>query len=222
MPFKSQATKMPADLAPVERQRQAEPEQQAAELTGPDPEEKLRHSRLEADRTIQAAQARAAEIERAARERGLAEAQAKIQDEVNRAVHDLREKLAQSLEEIARLRAEMAAQAEHDLVRLALEIAKKVVRREVRVDQDVALTLARVALARLHSRVTATVRLHPDDYAYAFEHRERIGAESTVEIVEDRTISPGGCIVISDLGEIDARIEQQFAGIERDFLGGRG
>jgi flagellar assembly protein FliH len=39
-----------------------------------------------------------------------------------------------------------------------------------------------------------------------------------VELVEDRSIGLGGCIVQSEMGEIDARIEQQFAEIEQEFL----
>src|SRR4029434_4121362 len=98
---------------------------------------------------------------------------------------DLRTQLTQSLDDLGRLKAEIAARTEGDLVRLALEIAKKVVHREVKVDHEVALTLARVALARLHSRAVATVRLHPDDYAYVISHRERLGCDRAVEIVED-------------------------------------
>jgi flagellar assembly protein FliH len=188
----------------------------------PNPDELLQTARAEAERLVAEAQTRAAEIERGARERGraeaLAQAQAQAQFELNRAVEDLRVRLAGTLEELAVLRSKLTARAEQDLVRLALEIAKKVVQREVKVDHEVALTLARVALGRLHSRAGAVVRLHPDDYAYVAAHRERLSGESSVEIVEDRSVGPGGCVVQSEMGEIDARIEQQFAEIEQDFL----
>lgn len=176
----------------------------------------------EAAALIEDAQRRAAEIERTARDRGLAEAQMeiteRIQAEASLAAEDLRTRLSASLEELARLRAQIATQAEQDLVRLALEIAKKVVHREVRVDHEIALTLVRVALERLHRRAGVTIRLHPDDYSYVWTHRERLGAESSLEIVEDRSVGRGGCIVKGEMGEIDARIEQQFSEIEQNFL----
>lgn len=182
----------------------------------------VRSARAEAERQIAGAQARVAEIEASARERGLAEAQAvaqaQAQEELQLAVTDLRDQLTATLDELAGLRTQMAAHAEHELVRLAVEIAKKVVQREVRVDREIVMTLARVALGRLHSRANATVRLHPDDYAYVWSHRERLNSEGAVEIVEDRSVGLGGCIVQSELGEIDARIEQQFAEIEHEFL----
>lgn len=182
----------------------------------------VRSARAEADRQIANAQARVAEIEAHARERGLAEAQAvakaQVQQEVQLAVTDLRNQLTATLDELAGLREQMAAQAEQDLVRLALEIAKKVVQREVRVDREIVVTLARLALSRLHSRANSTIRLHPEDYAYVWSHRERLHSEGSVELVEDRSVGLGGCIVQSEMGEIDARIEQQFAEIEQEFL----
>ncbi|HKX26681.1 MAG TPA: FliH/SctL family protein [Blastocatellia bacterium] len=184
----------------------------------PNAPEILQAAQAEARRLIADAESRAAEIQRAARERGQAEAQALAQAELHQAAEELRAQLAASLDELAGLRTEIAARTEQDLVRLALEIAKKIVHREVKVDHEIALTLARVALSRIHGRASAIVRLHPDDCAYVRDRCERLGTESAVEIVEDRSINPGGCIVQSELGEIDARIEQQFAEIEKNFI----
>jgi len=182
-------------------------------------DEIMKAAQADAQRVVAEAQARAAEVERAARDRGRAEAQAQAQVALDRAVADLRGQLTAALDELASLKVEMAARAEKDLVRLALAIAHKIVQREVRVDHEIALALTRVALARVHSRAGATVRLHPDDYSYVCAHRAKLNSEAAIEIIEDRNVGPGGCIVQSEMGEIDARIEQQFAEIEQDFLG---
>lgn len=216
--FASPAASLPVSAAPRAVAEKVEVESRMVADAPPDTNEILVAAQAEAARTVAEAQANAAEIERAARERGRAEAQAVAQTELNLSVEDLRAKLAASLDELDGLRARMVAHTELELVRLSLEIAKKIVRREVKVDHEVALTLARVALARLHSRATATVRLHPDDFAYVSTNRERLGSEGAVEIVADRSVGQGGCIVQSELGEIDGRIEQQFAEVERDFL----
>lgn len=197
---------------------QTAPAQEPAAASAHTADEITRKARKEANGLIAEAQVRAAEIERAARERGRAEAQAQAQVELERAVEELRARLTASLGELAGLRRQLAARAERDLVQLALAIAKKIVQREVKVDHEVALTLTRVALGRLHNRAGATVRLHPDDYAYVLAHRERLNSEAAIELVEDAAVGPGGCIVQSEMGEIDARIEQQFAEIEQDFL----
>ncbi len=168
---------------------------------------------------ISEAQARAEQIEREARERGLADARAKADAEIARLAEPLRQQLAQSIEEVASLHASMAERAERDLVKLAIEIAKKIVHRQVTVDSEVALTLARVALARIHNRAQAKVYLHPDDFVYVTKHLDRLPQGSSVELAEDRSISRGGCLIETEMGDIDARIEQQFAELERSFLG---
>jgi flagellar assembly protein FliH len=186
------------------------PEDQALQI--------IQAARGEAEQLIAEAQARAAAIEEEAKARALAEVQANASAELNRAVGDLRQQFAESLEKLAAMRREIAARAERDLVRLAIEMAKKIVQREVTVDHEVALTLARVALERLHNRAVAKVRLNPDDYHYVSAHRERAGADSSIEIIEDRLVGRGGCLIATEMGDIDARIEQQFAEIERNFL----
>jgi flagellar assembly protein FliH len=60
--------------------------------------------------------------------------------------------------------------------------------------------------------------LHPDDFAYISAHKERLEAGHALELVEDRSIGRGGCLVHTEVGDVDTRIEQQFAEIERAFL----
>lgn len=169
---------------------------------------------------IATAQARAAEIEREARERGLAEARATHEAELRQAVHDLREQLTTTIEEIAGLRTTIAAQAERDLVRLALEIARRVIRREVSADPEIVIALARIALERLPSRVSAKVRISPEEFEYVTTSSQQLGPDSTIELIADFAIKRGGCVVQGESGTIDARIEEQLAVIERGLLAG--
>lgn len=173
----------------------------------------------EAEKIIETAKARAEEIEREAFARGEAEGRASVSTEIGNQVVDLREQFSRTLSELQSLKTEIESKAEREMVELAIEIAKKIVQREVTVDREVALTLARVALTRLHSRSTTIIRLHPEDYAYATAHRERLESDGAVEIVEDRSVGLGGCLIQTDMGEVDARIVQQFREIEKGFWG---
>ncbi|MEW6732114.1 MAG: FliH/SctL family protein [Acidobacteriota bacterium] len=179
-------------------------------------------SRAQSEQIIAEAYRRSKEIENAAREKAIIEARANIATEIATSVaaqvEPLRAQLATTLAETAQLRKMVAAQAEQEMVMLSLEIAKKIVRREVIVDREIVISLARVALAKLHNRAVATVRLHPDDYHYVVTHREKLGSGQAIELVEDASLEPGGCRVETELGDVDARIEQQFAEIEQGFL----
>ncbi len=178
----------------------------------------LETAQSEAESVIAQARTAAAQIQHEAYEKGYAEAQTKVAGEVNQAVHDLRARLTQTLLQLEPLYAVIATRAEHDLVRLALEVARKVVHHEVTTDADTVLTLARVALERLHPRALAKVLLHPEDLEFVLAQRQQLNNTSTLEFIADPSVGRGGCIVQSEHGDIDARIEQQFATIERGFF----
>lgn len=172
----------------------------------------------EAEQIVAAAHDRAAAIEHEARERGLAQSSAQAVAAATQQLEPVLQKLAQTINEIAHLRTTIVEHVEHDLLRLALEIARKVVQREATVDREIALALTRIALSKLHHRALAVVRLHPEDCVYVRANCERLGTGSAVEIIEDLTIARGGCLVETEMGDVDARIEQQFAEIEQGFL----
>ena len=178
----------------------------------------LETAEVEAESLIAQAQTRAAQIENEAYEKGLVAARAKVTEEISAAVTDLREKLSHTLSELEPLYALIATRAERDLVKLALEIARKVVQREVSTDADIVLTLARVALERLHPRAVAKILLHPEDLEFVTARRHELSNTSALEFAADASVGRGGCIIQSEHGDIDARIEEQIASIERGFF----
>jgi flagellar assembly protein FliH len=173
----------------------------------------------EAEPIIARARAMAVEIENEARENSTRLIAAEVQEEITRTIDPWREQLAATLEELNNLEAAITTRAERELVHLAIEIAKKVVHREVTIDNEIVMTLARIGISRMHNRVAATIHLHPDDFAYVTSHREEFETGHALELVEDRSIGRGGCLVQTEMGDVDTRIEQQFAEIERAFLG---
>ncbi len=182
-------------------------------------EEIFQEAREEAARIIAQAEKDKEMIEQAAREKGMQFAQTKIDAKVATQISQMRDQFARTIEEIAGLKAEITADAETQLVELALEIAKKIIMREVSIDREIALTLVKVSLKRINSRATAQVHLNPDDFAFVQAHREKLDFHGSLEIVEDRSISVGGCLIRTETGDIDARIESQFDEISHGLLG---
>ena len=178
----------------------------------------LESAKRDAESLVASAEAQSQAIEQAAMERGLQKANQTIADEVAVKVAELQQQLTQTIDEVAQVRQEIIAQTENEMVRLALEIARKIVGREVTIDREIAVTLARVALGRLSNRAVAAVHLHPEDFLYVSNHREKLEFHGALELVEDRSIQPGGCLVRTAAGEIDARIEAQFEEISNGLL----
>lgn len=128
-------------------------------------------------------------------------------------------RLTQTLDELTTVRADMIRQTERQMVQLALAIARRIVQREVSLDPDLLLAMARVALERLGETAQVTVRLHPEDYAAAGAARVSELTSSNVTIVADGRLSRGACRVESDMGLLDLGIDAQLQEVGRALLG---
>ena len=74
------------------------------------------------------------------------------------------------------------------MVQLALGIARRIVHREVTLDQDLLIAMARVALQRLGDSATVTVRLHPEEYAATAGQQEARFTGTNVTVVADARV----------------------------------
>lgn len=170
----------------------------------------LQAAREEAARIIAEAEQNAAVFARAAEEKATQEIYARFESEVAAQADQIRLQLTQTIEQVSALSETISARHEKDLVELALQIAKKIVGREVTIDREIAFALVKVSLAKLHNRAVAEVHLNPDDLAFVETHRERLDFRGSLLLVEDKSVSHGGCLIHTESGEIDARIESQF------------
>ncbi|MEZ5284222.1 MAG: FliH/SctL family protein [Vicinamibacterales bacterium] len=74
-------------------------------------------------------------------------------------------RLTETVDELRKLKADLVQKTERQVVQLALAIARRITRREISLDAELIVAMARVALDRLGAVSSATIRLHPDDYA---------------------------------------------------------
>ena len=150
-----------------------------------------------------------AELEREAFTKGYAQGErAGAEASARRGEAALR-RLAQTIEELSNLRAELLQKTERQVVELALAIAVRVLRREVSVDRELLIAMAKVALERLGENTSATIRLNPEDFA-VIGAQAHLGEHDVVRVVADPLVSSGGCLVQSDFGLIDAGIDAQL------------
>ena len=84
------------------------------------------------------------------------------------------------------------------------------------------LALVKVALSRLADQSVITVRVNPKDCQSILHFRESPGHRDSwhdgIKLVEDPLITRGGCLIETDSGVIDARVEEQFREIEKGFF----
>ncbi len=150
-----------------------------------------------------------AEIEREAFSKGYAQGERAGADAAAHRSEAVLRRLAQTIDELAGLRAELLQKTERQVVELALAIAGRVLRRELSIDRELLVAMARVALERLGENTSATIRLNPEDYA-VIGTQTHLGDSAVVRVVSDPLVSSGGCLVQSDFGLIDAGIDAQL------------
>jgi flagellar assembly protein FliH len=127
-------------------------------------------------------------------------------------------RLMQTLEEVTDLRARMIRDTEHQMVRLALAIARRVIHREVTIDRELVMAIARVAMDRIGDGASVTVRLNAEDYAAITAARPLPWPEGHVTVQADSRVPRGGCRIDSELGLIDAGVDAQLQEITRALL----
>lgn len=135
--------------------------------------------------------------------------------------------LTQLLEGIAHgiesKRTELLVHAERDLVALSIAIAEKIVRAEVAAGRPVAKDSVKRAVELLVRRNEMDVKLNPKDLAlieaYVPELRKQFSEIARIELRPDEAVAPGGCVVVTHQGGVDADLKTQLEEIERSLLG---
>jgi flagellar assembly protein FliH len=129
-------------------------------------------------------------------------------------------RLAKTLDELQALRTDLIRRTEREVVELSLAIARRILHREVSLDHELMLAMARVALDRLADAATASIRLHPEDYAVAGAGRGPSSVASHgVQIVADASVRRGGCVVQSEFGSVDVSITAQIDELTHALFG---
>jgi flagellar assembly protein FliH len=150
---------------------------------------------------------------------GLAKAQAETQERI--AALDARlQQLDSILQLLGRPLQDLDAQVESELTQLALTVGKQLARRELSIDPAQVIAIIRESLGQLPVAARdVRVHLHPEDAATV---RERLAAPATERawtIVEDPTLSRGGCIVRTESSQIDVRLEARVHAVTTSTLG---
>ena len=173
------------------------------------------------------AEIRAAEEERdrirdEARRDGLALARTDALEQVRAEAAPLVEILRNAAAAVEGKRAELVTLAERDLVKLALQIAAKVVKKEI-ASGTVAIDNLRRAIELTADRRELRVLLHDQDLAkieqYLPELRREFAEVRKIALEPSPAVEPGGVLVQTCEGSVDATIAAQLDQIERGLLG---
>lgn len=157
-------------------------------------------------------------VEREAYARGLADGERAATAAAAERVEAVTAQLGVAIQELAAVRGVLMRRSERDLVRLAVSMAERILRREIDMDRELLVVMARVAIDRLGEQAAATIHLNPVDLD-AIQARRSPELGTSVELVADAAVPRGGCVVKSAFGTIDTGIDSQVRELSRALLG---
>jgi flagellar assembly protein FliH len=120
------------------------------------------------------------------------------------------------------LRSRVLKESEEDLLRLAVMVARKIVQQEIAQEPAILASIIAAAVGGCTERDRVVVRLNPGDHAVVAANRQTflagLGDDAPITLTPDDGVGPGGCLVETATGTVDARIESQLDEIYRTLL----
>jgi len=182
----------------------------------------LEQAKSEAARMAEEAQQRVASIEEEARARGEVAGREEGFQEGKKEAARLVERLHVIIDKAIEKREDMINEAETQMIDLVLLISRKVIKVISENQKNVVVNNIVQALRKLKSRGDVAVRVNLADLDLATDHTrdfmKMVENVKSITILEDTSVDPGGCIIETDFGQIDARITSQLKEIEEKIM----
>jgi flagellar assembly protein FliH len=152
-----------------------------------------------------------------ARYEARAKARLEWEQELQDRIVEERKAVLKACEEFVRERARYFAGVEAEVVKLALAIAARVLHREAKLDPLLLTGVVRVALEKV-AEDSATVLRVPVGAVEMWREAFVKSPESSLQVVGDELLSPGECLLETDVGRVELGVSAQLEEIERGFF----
>lgn len=158
---------------------------------------------------------------------GLTEARREVAEELTARFDERCEALGADvqglIDAILQERMEMWSAMEGEITTLALEIARKVIKIEVTQNDTVIYGVVKDALRRVTDRDNLRILVNLDEIQQVRGNREdllvAIDGVDNLEIDGDRRVGRGGCMIETNAGSIDAKLETQLEQVQAAMKG---
>ena len=169
-------------------------------------EDIVSRARGEAESIVTDARGEAESIREAAHREGVERALAEFEDH---------------LVDIREIRSNVLRDAERDLLKLSVRIAEKILGTELTTNKAAIGDIVSTALRNARQRETVTILVNPSDLETLNAVRGKLPPDPGVQFLDfvaDPAVAAGGCVIETEVGKIDARLETQLKVIESSLL----
>lgn len=179
--------------------------------------ELVENAKADAQKIMDQAMSEAERIKEDSRAAGLEDAKREAEESASDKVIEA----VETLNEAVQGRKEIIKDSEAEILRLAIKISEQIIRSEVSLHRDVCLNIVSEAINKVNDREQIIVKVNRDDLEHIKKYKDKIAGlvdgVKSLSIVEDSGIEPGGCVIETNLGYVDARISTKLQAIEEAF-----
>jgi len=145
---------------------------------------------------------------------GLEEGRKEAFEQVSAQIAERMETMDSLLNTIKDMKKEMASFNEAHLVQLAFRMAARLAKTELQNNNEAMIQILRDAVSLSQDEENITVRVSQSQFEFLEELKKETGREfefvKRIRFEPSAEIADGGCIVETNYGEVDARIEQRI------------
>jgi flagellar biosynthesis/type III secretory pathway protein FliH len=159
-------------------------------------------------------------IEREAYEKGFEQGQKDGVALGEKKAQETWKKMMALLEELEDLKGRIFEETEEEIIRLSVTMARKIIKKEVAMDSDTLRRSVHHALKFLKDKSFVRVLINPDDMKILEPYLPEFATDNKIEnleLAEDHCVEPGGCILETGFGRINATLEGQLAELEMEM-----
>jgi flagellar assembly protein FliH len=142
--------------------------------------------------------------------------------EEKKRVDALAKTVSEAVSNLEIYRSQLLERAEEGVIKLVLALARKIILKEPSISHEIILNITQHTLKSVVDPTDLKIRVNPDELNILKENKHSlemiIGTNTSVKIEPDATVSTGGCIIETDFGDIDARIESQLDTMEKALM----
>lgn len=157
-----------------------------------------------------------------AQEQAYREGYAKGEEEAETVWREKIEQAAAILQDAHALKQEIISEAEPFLLELSTQIAETIIGRQLTLEPEWVIEQVRSVLSRERLRGKITLCVSPEQFPYIREARDELlmvlDSQAELQILPDVSVKDNGCVVRTDLGSLDARIDSQLTEIKQALL----
>ncbi len=128
-------------------------------------------------------------------------------------VKELIERYKETLEKLNSLREKVYEEAQSEMILIVKEALKKIVSAEIKSSEEFILNVIKETTKNIIDSKKIIIKVSSEDYKFLTSNREKLDSllsGKEIEIVEDPGITRGGCLIQTDMGEVDSTVETKL------------